>query len=276
MRAVMFRRFDSKWASVVLALLLGLVFVLGTGGCEGDDADTGGQDGGGEWDAADGTDSEVVSGSDGGNEQPSRWIDLDGVVNARDVGGYPVAGGQTLRWRRILRGGTLSTLTATGCGQLASLGVATVIDLRTSFTYSDDPPPACVTDLATVESIPMPKYPQASVDNYLLLMDQTDAEVVRLFEVVGGPDPSPLFVHCVIGRDRASYAIALLMLALGSDRSTVLAEFGLSNDVGITVVDANLEAILDVIDAAGGIDAHLTGLGVTQTQLVNFRAWALE
>jgi len=198
------------------------------------------------------------------------------VVNVRDVGGIPVAGGQTVRWRRILRGGTLSSLTTTGCDQLASLGVVTVVDLRMVSTFTTDPPPACVTDLATVESVPMPKYPQASVDNYLLLMDQTDAEVVQLFEIVGGPDPSPIYVHCVIGRDRASYAIALLLLALGADRSEVLADFRLSGDAGITVVDANLEAILDVIDTAGGIEAHLTGLGVTQTQLTNLRAWALE
>lgn len=266
MRAVTSRRFDSRWVVVVL----GLSLLLWSGSCGGDDA------GGDNWDAAVGLDSEVGDDPDGGDNPPSRWVELDGVVNVRDVGGYAVAGDETIRWRRILRGGTLSTLTQTGCAQLAALAVATVIDLRMVTTQSTDPLPSCVADQATVESVPMPKYPIASVDNYLLLMDQTDAEVVQLFQIVGGSDPAPIFVHCVIGRDRASYAIALLMLALGADRTTVLTEFGLSNDADVTVMDTHLEAILDVIDAAGGIEPYLTGLGVTQTQLGNLRAWAPE
>jgi len=277
MRGVTSRRFDPRWGAVIL----GLSLLVWTGGCGGDESDGGGHDGGVGWDGVVETDSEVGNDPDGGEpdgsvDPPSRWIELDGVVNSRDVGGYEVAGGHTIRWRRILRGGTLSSLTPAGCTQHDALAVATVIDLRMTTTQTTDPPPTCVTDQVTLESVPMPKILPASVDNYLLLMDQTEAEVVNLFQIVGGADPSPIYVHCVIGRDRASWAIALLILALGADRATVLTEFGLSNDVGVTVVDAHMEAILDAIDAAGGIEPYLTGLGVTQAQVDNFRAWALH
>jgi hypothetical protein len=60
-----------------------------------------------------------------------RWIDLEGADNTRDLGGLAVAGGRRIRFRRLLRAGTLQDLTAGDVAYLTEeLGVRTVVDLR--------------------------------------------------------------------------------------------------------------------------------------------------
>lgn len=240
------------------------------GGAEPNDAGNPGSD---VWTSEDGT---VGGDPDAAVDPPSRWLTLPDVVNARDVGGYAVAGGQHIRWRVILRGGQLSSLTAGGCGEFTDLTVAGVVDLRTEDERLAAPPPACVSDACEVHATPMPKILPPSEANYLALMAQAEASVVQMFADLASPDVAPVYVHCVIGRDRASFAVALILLALGADHATVLTEFALSNDAAITVDPAHLAAVLDEVEAQGGIDAYLTGLGVDPADLAGLRSWALE
>lgn len=60
------------------------------------------------------------------------WIELDGVVNMRDLGGMVTADGDTVRPRRLLRSDNLQDLTPEAVEVLVSrLGVRDVVDLRT-------------------------------------------------------------------------------------------------------------------------------------------------
>src|SRR3954451_3830687 len=60
-----------------------------------------------------------------------RWINLDGAVNVRDLGGLPTADGGTTRFGRIFRGDNLQALTDADIGRLVGdLKLRHVIDLR--------------------------------------------------------------------------------------------------------------------------------------------------
>ena len=61
------------------------------------------------------------------------WIDLEGAVNVRDVGGLPtVDGGETV-YGRLLRSENLQELTTDDVAMLVGeLGVTTVVDLRST------------------------------------------------------------------------------------------------------------------------------------------------
>ena len=63
--------------------------------------------------------------------EPSRRLVFDGCFNFRDLGGYPTDDGRRTRWRRLFRADGLSRLTENDMAALASLGIVTVIDLRT-------------------------------------------------------------------------------------------------------------------------------------------------
>ncbi len=60
-----------------------------------------------------------------------RLVELEGCFNFRDLGGYETTDGRTVRWRRLFRSDGLHRLTEGDLEDLAELGLATVIDLRT-------------------------------------------------------------------------------------------------------------------------------------------------
>ncbi|MCQ5204275.1 tyrosine-protein phosphatase, partial [Mordavella massiliensis] len=42
-----------------------------------------------------------------GNHEFTNWLTINGVYNYRDLGGYPTFDGHTIKWRRLLRSGSL-------------------------------------------------------------------------------------------------------------------------------------------------------------------------
>ncbi|HET7802556.1 MAG TPA: tyrosine-protein phosphatase [Humibacillus xanthopallidus] len=61
-----------------------------------------------------------------------QWIDLDGVVNMRDLGGLPTESGELVQPRRLLRSDNLQDLSPEAIETLVTrFGVSDVIDLRT-------------------------------------------------------------------------------------------------------------------------------------------------
>jgi hypothetical protein len=62
-----------------------------------------------------------------------RLIALEGCLNFRDLGGYPIAGGRRVRWRRMFRSDSLCGLTPADVRRLRDeIGLATVVDLAPS------------------------------------------------------------------------------------------------------------------------------------------------
>lgn len=220
-----------------------------------------------------GTDASYQDGQDGGIQPPQcdRRVFEDDVTNARELGNHPLSAGGYVDCGKITRGGHLGSLSVDGCQEFSDLGIRTVIDLRMDSTQQQEPPPACVTDQATLVNAAMPKLLPDTEDNYLALMSETDA-VAAVFEALGSADAYPVYIHCVIGRDRASFIAALVLLALGASDQQVVDEFELSEDANIAVKTECIQAILDEVKARGGIDAYLTSAGVTTTQLDVLRA----
>jgi protein-tyrosine phosphatase len=199
----------------------------------------------------------------------------DDVTNARELGGHPLTPDGYVDCQKIYRGGHLGNLTDTGCREFSDLGVKTVIDLRMETTQQNAPPPACVTGQATVVDAAMPKLLPDNVDNYLALMSETDA-VAAAFEALGNAAAYPVYIHCVIGRDRASFITALVLLALGASNPQVIYEFEFSEKAGIEVKTECIQAILDEVNNRGGIEAYLTSAGVTSNHLEILRSEAIK
>ncbi|GAB2601987.1 tyrosine-protein phosphatase [Pseudactinotalea suaedae] len=71
---------------------------------------------------------------------PISWIELDGVVNLRDVGGLPTTDGGTIRPGRLLRSDNLQDLTADDIDELRRRGLTDVVDLRSDAEVSSTGP----------------------------------------------------------------------------------------------------------------------------------------
>ena len=235
-----------------------LILALTLFGCAGDEG---------------GSDASYQDGQDGGIQPPQceRRVFEDEVTNARELGSQPLFSGGYVDCGKIMRGGHLGGLSADGCQEFSDLEIRTVIDLRMESTQQQEPPPACVTDRATLVNAAMPKLLPDTEDNYLALMSETDA-VAAVFEALGDAGAYPVYIHCVIGRDRASFVTALVLLALGASDQQVIDEFELSEDAGIAIKTDCIQAILDEVDNRGGIETYLTSTGVTTSQLETLRS----
>jgi protein tyrosine phosphatase (PTP) superfamily phosphohydrolase (DUF442 family) len=240
-------------------LLFLLAFLLP--GCSGDEG---------------GTDGSYHDGQDGGIQPPQceRRVMEDEVTNAREIGGYALTGGGFVDCGKIMRGGHLGNLSVDGCGEFSGLGIKTVIDLRMESERTQSPEAACVTDQATVINATLPKL-DPSADNYVALLDETGT-VAALFEALGSSGSYPVYIHCVIGRDRASTMTALVLMALGAPDQTVVDEFDLNNDADVSVDTDYIQAVIDEIMNRGGIEAYLTFVGVTTAQLEVLRSEAIK
>jgi len=214
-----------------------------------------------------------VPAGEGGWTTCERRILVADVTNARDLGGHPLAGGQRVACRQIMRGGDLGGLSQTGCAELSQLGIKTVVDLRQQAVQQSEPAAACVAGQATTVDAALPKLLPDTPANYLALLKEKNA-VAALFSTLGDAARYPVYVHCVIGRDRASFASALVLLALSASRQTVIDEFKLSADAGVAVQQPCIEALLDELDKLGGVESYLTSAGVTAGQLGVLRARA--
>jgi len=235
-------------------LALGVLLLCGCGGSAGDANDAG-------------------VGGDGASS-PGVWLELDGVTNARDLGGFAAADGKAVRWRVLMHGGDLSGLSAAGCEAWAALGVHTLVDVREAAEAAATPDAACATQ--GYHNVPLTKLLPPSEANYLQLLAGSGPAFAEIFALLAAPDALPFFHHCVIGRDRASVVSALILLALGVSEQDVVTEFLRSNDVGTTVEAAWIQAIIDEVAGQGGIESYLGSLGVTAAQLEALRAAALE
>src|SRR4051812_42812457 len=173
-----------------------------------------------------------------------RWVDLDGAVNVRDLGGLPADGG-TIAPGVLLRADNLQGLTARDVERLVDeLGVRVVVDLRTTVEVELEGPGPLVadgrveirhrslypeggerTDVAADDLLPWQGRPiegdaheTPAVRIYLrYLRDRPDSVVAALRDVAHARGAA--VVHCAAGKDRTGMACALALEAGGAPRA---------------------------------------------------------
>ena len=178
-------------------------------------------------------------------DDPRRTIVLQGAHNVRDLGGYPLADGRTIAWRRLLRADGLHGLTADDLIVLQPLGLRTVIDLRREDEVAQR-------GAFPVERLPVDLVHVPIMDSTWMNLeipdfsDRPDPEVAFLIWAyddmlaVGGqrfgeairrlthPEALPAIFHCAAGKDRTGMLAALLLAALGVDDDIVVADYALT------------------------------------------------
>ncbi len=249
---------------------------VGAGGAEPNGGSAGFATGAGGTEPSGGSAGTAAGGAGGQSGVPGGPVELSGVTNARQTGGLTTADGQRVRDDVIIRSGHLGTLDSTGCAQFEALGINTVIDLREAANAAQTPDAECATSTAVYFNADLPRLLPPSEQVYLDTLDATEPVLDEIFAQLAAADALPVIIHCVIGRDRASLVVALVLLALGVPQDQVLADFEHNQDASVTVDPAWLNGVLQRIDAAGGIETYLGLHGVTSEQLTDLRAMALE
>jgi protein-tyrosine phosphatase len=184
----------------------------------------------------------------------SGWVDLEGAVNVRDVGGLPLDGGGVTASGVLLRSDNLQGLTQRDVAVLEDLGVGTVVDLRTGGEVELEGPGPLVgrvdirhrslypekgarTDVA-VEDIMIGNAP--IVDVYLGYLNHRPDSIVGALEDIAAGEGAVL-VHCAAGKDRTGIVVAFALAAAGVSREAIVADY-VATAERISLIMARLRA----------------------------------
>jgi protein-tyrosine phosphatase len=199
-----------------------------------------------------------------------RWIELDGLVNLRDVGGIPTASGERVAPGRLLRSDNLQSLTDADVDALLELGLTDVVDLRSDYEAEMEGPgplaghpevaihqlslfrewregvgeekPDERPEVLPEEALPwVDLEPSVELDNQVAshylsyLVDRPDSVLAALRTIAGAEGAT--LVHCAAGKDRTGTIVALALLLVGADRDAVVADYAASSERMEAIVD---------------------------------------
>ncbi len=196
-----------------------------------------------------------------------QFLPVKGIVNARDLGGYAVQDGRTVKSGMLIRAAHLADAKASDIAYLESLPVSAVIDFRKELEMpgkeDKEVPGARYVSLpidasgnamekATeqekkkfvgrnkfdIKKVIVPvafnKKAQAMAREMyptLLFTPECQEQFARFFRLVLETENGAVLYHCTQGKDRTGVASALLLAALGANRETIVADFDATNRV---------------------------------------------
>ncbi|WP_152626463.1 tyrosine-protein phosphatase [Streptacidiphilus carbonis] len=194
-----------------------------------------------------------------------RLIDVPGVRNLRDAGGFATADGGRIGLGLLYRSASLCELSPDGAKLLAALGLRTVVDLRSAEELvhwpnqrhgldfelvslptlpplegsSADPETAAdVSERHRQEADPQEADPQddGMTGMYAYMAETAGPPIVACIRQLIAPGALPALVHCAVGKDRTGVTIAVVLSALGVADADITADFALSN-AGLGLLD---------------------------------------
>jgi protein-tyrosine phosphatase len=184
-----------------------------------------------------------------------RWVELEGAVNVRDVGGLPASDGRRTAVRRLLRADNLQGLSQADVARLVDdLGLTTVVDLRSSTELASEgpgpltavpsvlhvhhsviPEAGTATDVAADAMLlrrerAIARYPDDPVCAFYIgyLEDRPESVTGALRSIADAPGAA--VVHCAAGKDRTGVVVALALSVAGVRRAAVVTDYAASGD----------------------------------------------
>ena len=165
-----------------------------------------------------------------------RLMNVDGISNMRDIGGWTGINGIKIPYGKIYRGGSLSNLSTSGKEIfLGKLGIKTEIDLRGAAGY-DGAVQDVVDPRLNYQKCSIPAYtsivPDYGVFNdagdYLGFNGDAPAGIKKIFELLANKDNYPFYAHCSAGADRTGTIIFLINALLGVSYEDLTKDFELT------------------------------------------------
>lgn len=187
-------------------------------------------------------------------------LELDGVSNARQLGGYICQDGRRIKQNVLFRTGELCGLTPEGAKVLAEqYKVKNIIDFRMGSERAGAAdkavPGAENTWISVMElsdyGVDIQEVLRAAVElkmdrtqamlenakvgfvakmyDGILLTDRAKRGYSQFFRILLCQEEGAVLWHCSAGKDRAGLASALLLYALGADEETIAADYMLSS-----------------------------------------------
>lgn len=171
-----------------------------------------------------------------------RYIDMDGVCNLRELGGYVNTEGKAIGGHRLWRSDALHQLSAAGIVQLRAAGLVAVIDLRDAAELERAPNPFARDEDIEYHHVPLlakldlsthsagisdeDKDPLLSM--YCDIVTTRQAALHTAMSVLAEARSGLVLVHCAVGKDRTGVFVALVLAMLDLPLETIVKDYALS------------------------------------------------
>lgn len=181
-------------------------------------------------------------------DMATRNINIPGIQNFRDLGGYPsYPHHKFVRWGMLYRSGEINRLRKGSLKKLKNLGIRTIIDLRS---------PEEKIELSksleknfSVVSIPIATGNMEQIingvqdrsirsDTVYRIVERMNRELItkyaaqyrKLFDLLLNEDNYPVVIHCSSGKGRTGIVSALILACLDVNEDKIMEDYRLSND----------------------------------------------
>lgn len=209
----------------------------------------------------------------------SRVLKLEGVHNFRDAGGYASAHGGTVKTGLLWRSAQHALASDSDLAEIDRIGLNTVVDLRGESERESNPCrrgpdfsaqvfvlPGETAGLAphmeAAASAMNAQSAHAALRGYYAHMPHRENLIpsLRCYFKVLARGEGPNLVHCVAGKDRTGFAVAMLHHVLGVHPDDAMADYLLTNSAG------NIEA--RIADGAHHIRARYGPVDDTTVRVI--------
>jgi len=175
-----------------------------------------------------------------------RTVPMQGLFNFRDLGGYYNTNGKQSKWGKLYRSSSLSNATFQDARTLRTLGIKTVIDLRTDSERLDNPLRylAPQTFNFPLRGIPITNYFNKiqskemkigdvkvnAQDMLTFLLEKNSDFFIKMFDILLDAGNYPVLINCSSGSDRSAVAAALILAALDIEFDQIIKDYMLTNE----------------------------------------------
>lgn len=154
-------------------------------------------------------------------DAPVRWIDIDGVGNVRDMGGWKTTSGKTVKYGMLYRGRRLEDVSEEGIATIKQLGLKTELDIRYAAQKYQTPGTGM-----NYEFIESPgQYDSVLKNNGEVFK----ASYKRVFELLSDESNYPFYAHCNAGADRTGTYAFIVNGVLGVSYEDLTRDFELTS-----------------------------------------------
>ena len=215
-------------------------------------------------------------------EKGPRPLQIDGVFNTRDVGGYLLSNGKRTKQNLLFRGGLLAPckhyeeecLTKNGKAYMSDvLGVKTEIDFR----------PREEAEAGEESAIPNAKLVYTFIHGYDAIVNHAEG-YRQLFTILADKNNYPIYMHCTGGADRTGTVCFIINALLGVDEKALIQDYEFTTFSFFAIRSTSSEwtkplweKFMEIINSFDGktlnekVENIVLSLGITKEQINSLR-----
>lgn len=188
-----------------------------------------------------------------------RKLAMDGSYNTRELGGYKTTDGKSVKWGVLFRSDKLSDISLEDQKYLKNLGIQRIVDFRSKAEKTEDPDkiPEGVAYIempievdgamrTKIEAILKGEI-NRNVKDFLI---EANEEFIKNYSHIYSKflkdlakEQKPTMFHCTAGKDRAGFAAAITLIAIGVSKEDAINDYMKTNEYTAERIDEMISKI---------------------------------